>query len=337
MRVFPGVPSGWYAVATSRELRRGRVLGLHRFGRHIAVFRTESGRAAILDGHCPHLGADLGRGKVAGEHVVCPFHQLRFGADGACGPLPACYSGNAKLAANSWPVIERDGFVLAWFDEHGAAPSFDIPTSELAGYRAMRTTAWTLRTHTQEIGEGSVDLAHLCAVHRYTHAIEQRPIEIDGATLRTSYRITRGLVGDIRIAIALHGLGFSTVDVELGKRLRQRAWILATPIDRDTTHYRVALAVNRGLLSTMIEPIVWRLFVHDVKLDFPIWENKTYLERPRLLAGDGPIGAFRRWTRQFYARDLRSANHAGTTTSKNPSAPPPADDHTSPAFGPSDV
>ena len=34
--------------------------------------------------------------------------------------------------------------------------------------------------------------------------------------------------------------------------------------------------------------------------DFRIWGNKRYLEQPALAAGDGPIGIYRRWARQFY-------------------------------------
>ena len=35
--------------------------------------------------------------------------------------------------------------------------------------------------------------------------------------------------------------------------------------------------------------------------DIPIWENKRYVERPPLCEGDGPIGQYRRWARQFYS------------------------------------
>lgn len=31
-----------------------------------------------------------------------------------------------------------------------------------------------------------------------------------------------------------------------------------------------------------------------------VWENKQYRERPALAVGDGPIGLYRRWARQFY-------------------------------------
>jgi hypothetical protein len=34
--------------------------------------------------------------------------------------------------------------------------------------------------------------------------------------------------------------------------------------------------------------------------DIPIWEHKRMVERPMLCDGDGPIGIFRRWAKQFY-------------------------------------
>ena len=37
--------------------------------------------------------------------------------------------------------------------------------------------------------------------------------------------------------------------------------------------------------------------------DIPIWENKIYLDRPALCDGDGPIGSFRKWCKQFYVED----------------------------------
>ena len=35
--------------------------------------------------------------------------------------------------------------------------------------------------------------------------------------------------------------------------------------------------------------------------DIPIWENKIYVNPPLVVDNDGPIGIFRRWTKQFYS------------------------------------
>jgi hypothetical protein len=50
---------------------------------------------------------------------------------------------------------------------------------------------------------------------------------------------------------------------------------------------------------------VGRAFVAEVtrqlEQDIPVWENKIFLARPLICDGDGPIGMFRRWARQFYS------------------------------------
>ena len=50
-----------------------------------------------------------------------------------------------------------------------------------------------------------------------------------------------------------------------------------------------------GVAAAIIRDIVKQM--HE---DIPIWENKRYLDAPKLCDGDGPIGAYRAWTRQFY-------------------------------------
>jgi len=45
---------------------------------------------------------------------------------------------------------------------------------------------------------------------------------------------------------------------------------------------------------------VARNYLADVTQDLAIWEHKTYVHPPRLAEGDGPVGRYRTWTRQFY-------------------------------------
>ncbi|MGB8222639.1 MAG: hypothetical protein WCF10_08625, partial [Polyangiales bacterium] len=41
----------------------------------------------------------------------------------------------------------------------------------------------------------------------------------------------------------------------------------------------------------------------EVGQDAPIWEAKRYLEKPILAEGDGPIGEYRRYCKQFYVQE----------------------------------
>lgn len=61
-------------------------------GLRIALYRTREGMIHAIDAACPHAGAPLADGIVAGRCVVCPYHARRFDlATGNCddGQTPA--------------------------------------------------------------------------------------------------------------------------------------------------------------------------------------------------------------------------------------------------------
>jgi nitrite reductase/ring-hydroxylating ferredoxin subunit len=291
--------------------------------------RTESGRVSVLDAICPHLGAHLGGGRILGERVACPMHGMHFDPQGKCTALPRGCTGKipASLALRSYPVQEVDGFIMTWFDPANRPPTWELPKrTDLSSHS---TKNWTLRTHVQETGEGSVDLNHLGSVHRYLEAAPLGQAEPEGPIFRNSYQLTRktepGMKGDklrIEIRVALHGLGFSAIELTLPEyELTQHLWVLATPIDDETIDYRVAMAMHPFDQPALLHPVLsllprwgawrlsraltWRAFVKDVELDFPIWERKAYLARPMLIGGEGAISRYRRWATQFYEEGPR--------------------------------
>jgi phenylpropionate dioxygenase-like ring-hydroxylating dioxygenase large terminal subunit len=58
---FPSLPSGWYVVAVSEEVKRGRIVSRHYFDRDLVIYRGDDGVVRIADAFCPHMGAHLGR------------------------------------------------------------------------------------------------------------------------------------------------------------------------------------------------------------------------------------------------------------------------------------
>jgi hypothetical protein len=54
-------------------------------------------------------------------------------------------------------------------------------------------------------------------------------------------------------------------------------------------------------LTRLIASLLFKSFVHDTQQDFTIWQHKKYISQPALAEGDGPIGKYRQWARQFYA------------------------------------
>jgi 3-ketosteroid 9alpha-monooxygenase subunit A len=106
-QVLPPFPTGWFAIAYSADLKSGEVTTTTFCGQEVVVFRDSSGRPAVLDAYCPHLGAHLGHGgTVSDEGIRCPFHGWLWSPEGRCVDMP--YGGRISPGAKtrSWPVTE---------------------------------------------------------------------------------------------------------------------------------------------------------------------------------------------------------------------------------------
>jgi hypothetical protein len=127
------------------------------------------------------------------------------------------------------------------------------------------------------------------------------------ATSTTLMKTPQGKVkGNIEVFV--HGFGFTTT------RFRGLVETLlvssATTIDEDYVELRFAFTVkkmvNEGVTST-VGAAFQREIARQLEQDIPIWENKIYVHPPVLVDGDGPIGLFRRWAKQFYGEPAATA------------------------------
>jgi len=316
---FAGYPKGWFVVALSSDVPAQGVARLRYFGRDLIAYRGESGRAYVMDAYCPHLGAHLGHGGVVeGETMKCPFHGWRFDGTGRCVSIPYTDKIPPKARIDAWPVCEQDGVVHVFYDPRGEAP-WALPKLDEEGWTPGRTVLWPgLKTHPQEVFENTVDMAHIGPVHAGRGATILRK-EKDGERLQVDleFQAPGDVVGmpdtlnDVHLSVTLRGLGWVVVQTHVrnvGVRARQRIYV--TPVDEESVDIRGIVHVaetDDPAFTEELHGIFYGAYVEDFAKDFPIWENKRYLERPMLAQGDGPIPLYRRWCEQFYPRVSRPA------------------------------
>jgi phenylpropionate dioxygenase-like ring-hydroxylating dioxygenase large terminal subunit len=317
-------PSGWFAIAHAGELKKGAILIRRAFGRELVAFRSATGTPAVLDAHCPHMGAHLGHGgRVDGEAIRCPMHGFTFDARGSCLSTPYAAKVPPTARARAYPVSERNELLLVWHDALGRAPSWEVPEVDGAGFGPPLHHTLAFRGHPQETTENAVDLGHLGEVHGYREVEVQREPHSDGAHLTVRYGMTRaspfgaGRAIRAEFDIHVHGLGFSFVEVRvLGTGLHTQHFVSATPVDAERCEMRVAMRMARALEPSRLHAALGLLppalarslvargafhgFLGDIQQDVRIWEHKRYVDPPALAEGDGPVGRFRQWARQFY-------------------------------------
>ena len=306
---FPGIPVGWYTVATSKEVKAGQVVPVKYFGEELILYRTESGEAHLTGAYCPHMGAHLAKGTVQGENLKCPFHGFQFGGDGRCVHAYG-KSVPRKAKLDTWPIREHNGYIFAWYHPERTQPEWDIPVlpGPEEGWTTFRTRAIQVSSHPQETSENSVDVGHFVQLHGFGDAWYEGDLEIQGHLLKGAYGIKYMLAGKIpllaKFNVEVHGLGYSLVRVTLPRFDAEiNLLVLSTPIDAENIILRTSAATKSW------GPRAWTYFVREaasfglnreVGQDAPVWETKRYLDKPLLAEGDGPIAEYRRYCKQFY-------------------------------------
>ena len=322
---LPPYPSSWYCVGWSDELPPGGVRTRRIAGQEIVLFRTRAGKPAAVEAHCSHMGAHLGHGGVVDDETIrCPFHGFCFDAEGKCTKTGYGTRPPPKARQRAWPLLERHGVLLAFFDPLGRPPRWDIPDAEMTGWTPLRHRVLHLRSHPQEICENSVDLGHFRYIHGYDAVEELAPLETDGPYLHARYGFRRrrrglGSFREISVQIEIHqrGLGYAFVEARTSIGMLSRQLVMVTPIDGEQVELRIGNSIRRettgprsALLSLVptrwLASLAFAEFARDVNQDLVIWNNKRYVSPPALAAGDGPVGAFRKWARQFYPTEVGS-------------------------------
>jgi len=122
--------NAWYAAGFADEFAPGAVVARTLLGEPLVLFRTDDGGIAALADRCAHRFAPLSAGKICdgGRAIECPYHGLRFGADGAClhnphgdGRVPKAAAVPARAAR------ERHRLIWLWGGDPAQADEALIP------------------------------------------------------------------------------------------------------------------------------------------------------------------------------------------------------------------
>ncbi len=319
----PPYPNTWYPLCESSEVAAGQVRFIQALGKKFVVFRTEQNTVGVLDAYCPHLGSNLAGGRVRGDCIECAFHHWKFQTDGRVREIPYATRVPEKLRARAWKVCEHHGFVTIWFGS--GKPSFRLEPDEDIEQGALvyrgRHDAGVVRMHLCEFAENSVDHQHFKPIHgamfvpwtrlkipgirvHYDASWERDENRQHIAYFRTDSilevagrRIERTKA---RAIITFYGPG-SIVAFRIQIPDVGRITMFQTHLPEQPLAQRVRLRwfaeprMPRALVSYVVGN-----WVSQWREDIAIWENKIFLDKPMLVADDGPVHRMRAWFRQFY-------------------------------------
>jgi len=164
--------NSWYVAAWASEVK-DRPFARTICGVPVVLYRTGEGSYAALEDRCCHRNLPLSLGFVEEDGLRCGYHGLKFDATGACIEIPAQKHIPPGARVQSFPLVERWGFLWIWMGA-GRADLSLLPRWEwLADPNLVRANGndekpLPMRCNWQLNNDNLLDLSHVFYVHRGT-------------------------------------------------------------------------------------------------------------------------------------------------------------------------
>lgn len=165
---IPALREFWYPVVYSSELTdkpHQAVL----CGEEYVVWRTADGAVHAAFDLCPHRGARLSQGWLAGDRLVCGYHGWQYDALGRCVCIPQNDpSTPIPRRARLQPVHADERYEMVWLciAEEPRAPIPDLPELNDPDYVLIHEMMEVWDAAAPRVVDNALDVSHLSFVHR---------------------------------------------------------------------------------------------------------------------------------------------------------------------------
>lgn len=288
-------PDHWYPVAWSRELKRGKALGVHFAGEPIVLVRTASNAVFALEDRCAHRQVPLHAGVVDGEALKCCYHGWTYDCSGRCIDVP--YLGRERLpnGVRAYPCREAEGLIFVFPGDAALAEQVAFPTLGSVADKHYKTRRFgrEVRCHYTFMHENLMDMNHQFLHRRQMGQMRARSLgrrrgddwlEVDYtfARLEGQQPVGEALVfgkgrnknkNDVDVMTVRTEYPYQTLKIRTGDgTMVMDLWIAYVPLDKEQRTNRTfgLLSIRKpkvpGLLQAGWPLLVWfteRIFKED--------------------------------------------------------------------------
>jgi hypothetical protein len=174
-------PDYWYPLARSRDLKKGKMLGVSFAGDPIVLVRTESGRVYALEDRCAHRQVPLHCGVVHGEHLQCGYHSWTYDQTGRCIGIPYLEKNQSRPpGVRSYPCREAYGLVFVFPGTADKVEEVEFPNVSLEGdpHYKTRYIDRQVSCHYSFMHENLMDMNHQFLHRRLMGGIRTSLLEL---------------------------------------------------------------------------------------------------------------------------------------------------------------
>jgi phenylpropionate dioxygenase-like ring-hydroxylating dioxygenase large terminal subunit len=162
----PWLWNDWHPVVAAAGLVAGDLQVARLQNEELVLWRDAQGVVHAWDDRCPHRGARLSLGHVAGDRIVCAYHGWQFDQSGRCMLQPAQprETPPATACARRFHVREAYGMVWVCLGEPALEPP-PFPEYGQPQLRKVLCGPYVVQACGTRIIENFLDMAHFGFIH----------------------------------------------------------------------------------------------------------------------------------------------------------------------------
>lgn len=188
----------WHPVAFSHEVT-DKPYAVRLLDERVVLYRISDGSVRAAKDLCFHRGAPMSLGTVEGDEIICPYHGLRYNADGRCVCIPAHPGGaiSPRLRLDMYRAQEAYG--LVWVQLIASEHQLPIfPEWNDPDYIQVLPDSVAMNAAAGRQVEGFLDVSHFSFVHVQSFGEPDNTEVPDYAVTRTS----RGHIADYHSTVS---------------------------------------------------------------------------------------------------------------------------------------
>ncbi len=317
----------WYPVCTAEELT-DEPLQVKLLGLRFVAFRDSQGEARVLSDTCIHRGGSLGKGKVKGDCIECPYHGWQFNGAGQCEKIPSEPDTKppARAKVDSYPTEERYGIVFAFLGdlpEDERPDIYNIEQFGAEGWRANKLVILNVNCYYERSVENGLDPIHnefvhpaqgFPPMHKDTFRTWETPwgagFEADFGDPdleRTELAKDRNVTGELRAGSWHHGPNVLVTSIFVNAASNFVQVFFEAPIDQNHTRIYFVNMRNFILEPEMDDKVIeinTRIAHEDIAILEELYPVRTpdNLTKELMTSGDGIIVKYRKSLSEWQGR-----------------------------------
>ena len=177
----------WFVVEEFKNIKTKQIYKTTILEKEYIFWKDSQNRFMAMDNYCNHRGADLSKGNIRRNRVVCPYHGAEFNRKGELCKIPGMTIEN-KLSLSpcfhqdTYPIVEINGWVYIntvskrIYEPSSNTTSIYIePESKDSNYCCLFLKS-EINAPSRLVSENLLDIIHISYVHTFGNKENPLPL-----------------------------------------------------------------------------------------------------------------------------------------------------------------